>query len=424
MRNDHIIIPVDISEMPMVPGSDIARKAVLKHNVSEIDLLDKYEKWECSCREIARKDDTDYRVFLNGIVTHILIKRPKNNKVLSPLSLFHVLAAMIILTEGETQREMLSAIGLVNVESVKAAIISQYRANLAHGGAEVQPSAMLWLDKSVIMDKALLRKILKEIYIGVGQGSMGDEEYHNVIHTWLAHSTGSHQSSVSPVVKIEEQTKMILMTALLFHDKWANEFDRMDSTTSIFHAHDGDIEARYMRDSLWVNIWISDAFSALPLHFEGDNEMWFVLPKEGINPEDLLSETFFTAFPPDWHDREKRDVHMKIPKFDISQDEELCDALMEFGIHSLFSDKSQTPYLKVDGNNIKVDQVKHSARITIDERGCEASAYTAMRGIAGAALPKEPPRFDFVLDRPFLFILTGRGKMPLFVGIVHKPNVA
>jgi len=34
-----------------------------------------------------------------------------------------------------------------------------------------------------------------------------------------------------------------------------------------------------------------------------------------------------------------------------------------------------------------------------------------------------PPKdeVDFVLDRPFLFVLTGTDGMPLFVGVVNDP---
>ena len=34
-----------------------------------------------------------------------------------------------------------------------------------------------------------------------------------------------------------------------------------------------------------------------------------------------------------------------------------------------------------------------------------------------------PPdeEIDFTLDRPFLFVVTGAGNLPLFVGIVNQP---
>ena len=39
---------------------------------------------------------------------------------------------------------------------------------------------------------------------------------------------------------------------------------------------------------------------------------------------------------------------------------------------------------------------------------------------AGAAAPPKD-EMDFVLDRPFLFAITGTDGLPLFVGVVNQP---
>ena len=112
---------------------------------------------------------------------------------------------------------------------------------------------------------------------------------------------------------------------------------------------------------------------------------------------------------------------MKIPKFDLSMDMDMVETFKTMGLREVFSDFSQMPYTTIDGNSIKIDRVNHSAKIKIDEEGCEATAYTVMKGIAAAGLPERPSRMDFILDRPFLFVLMGQGTLPLFVGTVYKP---
>ena len=46
-------------------------------------------------------------------------------------------------------------------------------------------------------------------------------------------------------------------------------------------------------------------------------------------------------------------------------------------------------------------------------------AYTVMM-VAGGAMPPEE-EVDFVLDRPFIFILTSMDGLPLFTGVVNNP---
>ena len=55
----------------------------------------------------------------------------------------------------------------------------------------------------------------------------------------------------------------------------------------------------------------------------------------------------------------------------------------------------------------------------VDEEGCIAAAYTVMAA-AGAAMPPDET-VDFVLDRPFVFVITSDSGLPLFAGMVKKP---
>ena len=72
-----------------------------------------------------------------------------------------------------------------------------------------------------------------------------------------------------------------------------------------------------------------------------------------------------------------------------------------------------------DTDEIFLSQAKHAARVSIDEEGCTAAAYTVMAACGAAAPPEE--EIDFVLDRPFLFVITGPSGTPLFTGIVNRP---
>ena len=69
---------------------------------------------------------------------------------------------------------------------------------------------------------------------------------------------------------------------------------------------------------------------------------------------------------------------------------------------------------------IILTQASHAARVVIDEEGCTAAAFTDM-ALGGAAPEPSAGEVDFVLDRPFLFCITGNSDLPLFVGIVNSP---
>ena len=122
----------------------------------------------------------------------------------------------------------------------------------------------------------------------------------------------------------------------------------------------------------------------------------------------------------DWQDKKYLIINQSVPKFDVVSDMSLVEELMELGVTDVFdSSKSDFSPLTKDMTEIYVSQVEHAARVKIDEEGCEAAAYTAII-LCGAAMPPEE-EVDFVLNRPFLFAITGTDGLPLFLGVVNQP---
>ena len=76
--------------------------------------------------------------------------------------------------------------------------------------------------------------------------------------------------------------------------------------------------------------------------------------------------------------------------------------------------------MTTDADGIFLDKAQHAARVTIDEEGCTAAAYTVMMA-AGTAMPPDE-EVDFILDRPFLFVLSSLDGLPLFAGVVNDPS--
>ena len=96
------------------------------------------------------------------------------------------------------------------------------------------------------------------------------------------------------------------------------------------------------------------------------------------------------------------------------------DALRALGVTDVFdAGKADFSPLTDKADAIFLSHAKHSARVTIDEEGVVAAAYTVMVA-CGAALPPDE-RVEFTLDRPFLFAVTGESGEILFAGIVNTP---
>ena len=68
-----------------------------------------------------------------------------------------------------------------------------------------------------------------------------------------------------------------------------------------------------------------------------------------------------------------------------------------------------------------MNKIDHAVRVGIDEEGVTGAAYTVIEPTYGSAGPQIKKKVDFILDRPFLFVITSRDGLPLFTGIVNEP---
>ena len=92
--------------------------------------------------------------------------------------------------------------------------------------------------------------------------------------------------------------------------------------------------------------------------------------------------------------------------------------LKTLGITEIFADGDFSP-LADFSTPVSVAQVQHAARVKVDEKGCEAAAFTAILADATSAKPEQLPVIEMTLDRPFAFLITGVEGLPLFIGTVN-----
>lgn len=149
-----------------------------------------------------------------------------------------------------------------------------------------------------------------------------------------------------------------------------------------------------------------------------------LLPDEGVSVDELLTDEDVGALltaPSEWEQQRKMLIHLSMPKFDVSSEFDLREALTALGITDVF-DPSVSDFSPMtdDVDSIYVSKAQHDVRVTVDEDGVEAAAFTVM-AMSGAGAPAdEVEEIDFTVDRPFLFAIMSDDNLPLFAGVVNQ----
>ena len=222
---------------------------------------------------------------------------------------------------------------------------------------------------------------------------------------------------------MDQETILALASTIYFRAKWDGEFSEANTVPDTFHADSGDMTCDFMRQRGTNTYYWSDRFSAVSKRLEGSGAMWLLLPDEGVTPEALLADEAAMDFLLSGGESAKSKyliVNLALPKFDIASDLDLADSLKSLGITDVFDPAVSDFSPMTDDTAAYLSQAKHAARVTVDEEGVTAAAYTVMMVCGTAAPPEE--EVDFVLNRPFVFAITGTDGLPLFAGIVHQPQ--
>ena len=354
------------------------------------------------------------------------------NRIYSPLNVYMALAILAQLTGGESREQILTALGSESMDALRQQANDVWNANYQNDGALTSVLASsLWLDWGVKFKQDTMDTLSRDFYASSYRGEMGSEAFNELLQGWLNEQTGGLLEEQAGSIELKPETILALATTVYFRGKWYNEFSKKDTTAETFHTPTGDVEADFMHQRSFEAYYWGDRFTAVNQSFgSGMSSRWFILPDEGITAEALLADSEIMDFlffgtgsygEYEWENQKALFVNESIPKFDVSSQFELTDGLRALGITDVFDPAVSdfTPMTTDVDVPIALSQANHAARVVIDEEGCTAAAFTVMAMDGMGSPPDEEA--DFVLDRPFLFCITGISGLPLFVGIVNYP---
>lgn len=386
-----------------------------------------YDKWRDSLRaqEQYTGQGENLEGFFQSTASEFLGECETDNKVYSPLNVYMALSMLCETAEGETRQQILDLLGAEDIETLRTQAHAIWNANYRDDGAVTSIlGSSLWLDEELEYNKDVINTLSENYYASVFKGRMGSNGYNKAYANWLDEQTGGLLKEYTKDASLSPETLLNLVTTIYFQAKWDGEFETRDNTNQTFHSTTGDALCEFMNQQMtYGDYYWGEKFSATKKDLRESGSMYFILPDEGYTPQDLLCDkeamSFITAGK-DWEQNKSLRVNLSIPKFDVSSDTNLINGLKNLGVTDCFDIKYAdfSPLLS-DKTDACIDSISHKARVTIDEKGVTAAAYTELH-LAGSAMPPED-EIDFVLDRPFIFVITGTDSLPLFIGVVNNP---
>ncbi len=367
--------------------------------------------------------------FFESSLPYFLGGTDSENHIFSPLNVYMALGMLAEITDGNSRQQILDALGAPDIESLRSQANMMWNANYCKDGAVTSVLAgSLWLSDQIPFRQETLDSLADHYYASAYRGAMGSPEFDAALQSWLDEQTGGLLKEQADTIRMAPETIIALATTVYYQAKWSHPFSESATSEGVFHSADGDVTCDFMHQSGPRDYYWGSRFAAVSQHMEADGgNMWFFLPDEGVPVTELLTDKeVLSLFLTDSGQSGTNVnatyliVNLSVPRFDAASHMDLCESMRSLGITDVFStETSDFSPLTDSAGGIYLSKAEHAARVKIDEEGCTATAFTVMMA-AGAAMPPED-EVDFVLDRPFFFVLTGMDGLPLFAGIVNQP---
>ena len=243
------------------------------------------------------------------------------------------------------------------------------------------------------------------------------------INTWVEDQTNGKIKDLIPQGVLDNLTRLVLTNAIYFKGDWLMEFNQSLTKQTDFHPGPGKtVQVPMMErndDDSKFNYADSDGVQILEMKYAGEKlSMLVLLPKN----EDAgsIEKMLTTGKLHEWRGKlQDQRVDVYLPKFKLETKYFLKGTLVKMGMPAAFSDAAD--FSGMDGmKDLYISEVIHQAFVSVDEKGTEAAAATAVVMELGAIGPANPV---FNADHPFIFIIQDRetGNI-LFMGKVVDPT--
>lgn len=390
-----------------------------------------YDKADDAWRKAraAQADQLDYEkdleAYLQKVIPEFLSGAAGENQVFSPANVYMALSMLAEVTAGDSQKQILELLGASDLDTCRARAKALWNKNYCDDGSITSILAnSLWLSDGISYYEDTIRTLAQDYYASSFQGIMGEEDYNQALRDWINDQTGGRLKDQTKGLTMNPNTVLALVSTLQFKGEWDETFSKDATAPDTFHALSGDREVDFMRKSMVQDYCWGENFSAVELPFDTGCSMAFLLPDEGVSPEELLKDPEALQYlisSQEWENVKHMTVHLSLPKFDVTCQTDLREGLKDLGVQDVFDTAVSdfTPLADLE-DPVYLSKADHAARVSIDEDGAQGTAFTVVMMATGAAAPPDED-VDFTLDRPFVFVIRGLDGLPLFVGIVNQP---
>jgi serpin B len=347
----------------------------------------------------------------------------KGNLFFSPYSISTALAMTYAGAKGDTAAEMARTLHFtLDPQRLHPAIAGLLRQVVEAGKdrkARLYVANALWGQQGYHFQPDFLKLTRDNYHAGLREVDFihDADAARQKINAWVEGQTNQKIKDLLQPGILSADARLVLTNAIYFKAAWMRPFPEKATKDADFVADGKTAKVKMMHTGLRTNYAQFGDLQILDLPYE-DNElsMLVFLPKKGGLAE--FEKTLTRANLAKWQAKlSDHMVDVKLPKFKVTSEFRLDDALKALGMKLAFDKKRADFSGMTTRERLFISAVVHKAFVDVHEKGTEAAAATA---VAMDRLSAPPPA-TFHADHPFVYLLReNRTGSILFMGRVSE----
>lgn len=363
---------------------------------------------------------------------HTLRSRDEN-LFYSPYSISLALAMTYAGARGDTERQMADTLHFTLPQerlhpafnALDLALASHAAATTGEGEAfRLNIANAIWGQQGYPFRSEFLDVLAKNYGAGLRLADFVSDPdgARQTINEWVSEQTEDKIKDLIPPGAITDLTRLVLSNAIYFNAQWMHPFSDQLTEDGVFTLLDGaQVTVPMMRhtDPQRLNFTRGDGYQAIELPYQG-GQMGMVI----LVPEAGQFEAFEDSLTPDrlsqiLSDLAPQVVALQMPRFEYDSTLSLADTLQSMGMQDAFN-PGAADFSAMDGTrDLYISDVFHKAFVSVDEKGTEAAAATA---VIVSVESISMPQVELMIDRPFIFLIRDlETSAILFIGRVLNP---
>lgn len=351
----------------------------------------------------------------------------EQNWFLSPTSASLALSMAASGAKGETQAEILKAIGLQGQEMGAVNTANRDLQSILTNPdpkVELQVANSLWVKEGWKLAPAFTEAAKANYQAEVKAVPFGKEpKASGAINDWVKKETRGKIPSV--LERTTEDDRLYLINALYFKGAWQKPFEKSATREEPFRRLNGSqVQVQMMHQSSRYRYLRGDGFQAAALPFgEGRLSLYLFRPDDGVDLPSFMARLTPEVWEGWMAQFSSTPGEIALPRFELSSGADLKTPLQRLGMVLPFTERADLSGLfEGPSERLAISTVFQKTFLAIKEEGAEAAAVTVV-GVTTTSAPAPQERFELRLDRPFfLAIRDEQTGALLFLGTIVDPS--